>query len=118
MRFIAVLNRDGGTLRTVDLEDFERRLTATIEHAGHQIAVEVVSGSAVEKALAKAADAGVDVVIAGGGDGTVSVAAAALMNMSTALAILPAGTMNLFARSLGIPLALDAAVAAFADGAV
>jgi len=118
MRFIAVLNRDGGTLRTVDLEDFERRLTATIEHAGHQIAVEVVSGSAVEKALAKAADAGVDVVIAGGGDGTVSTAAAALMNKSTALAILPAGTMNLFARSLGIPLALDAAVAAFADGAV
>ena len=59
-----------------------------------------------------------DVVLAGGGDGTVSAAAAALMGKKKALAILPAGTMNLFARGLGIPLSLDAAVEAFADGEV
>jgi diacylglycerol kinase family enzyme len=59
-----------------------------------------------------------DIVIAGGGDGTVSAAASALMRKKKALAVLPAGTMNLFARGLGIPMSLDAAVQAFAEGQV
>src|SRR5690606_28446370 len=61
---------------------------------------------------------GIDVVLAGGGDGTISAAAARLMGRKKALAILPAGTMNLFARGLGIPQTLDAAVQAFANGEV
>ena len=72
----------------------------------------------IEAALAKAAASRADVVLAGGGDGTISAAAAALMGKKKALAILPAGTMNLFARGLGIPLSLDAAVEAFADGEI
>jgi diacylglycerol kinase family enzyme len=40
------------------------------------------------------------------------------MGSKKALAILPAGTMNLFARGLGIPQTLDAAVKSFADGEV
>lgn len=118
MRFIAVLNRDGGTLRTIDLDGFQHRMTATMERAGHEIAINVVSGSTLEKALVEASESQADVVMAGGGDGTVSAAAAALMDKRIALAILPAGTMNLFARSLGIPLSLDAAVEAFAKGTV
>jgi len=118
MRFIAVLNRDGGTLRTVDLDAFGGKMADVLERAGHSLDMEVASGAAVERTLAKAAASRADVVIAGGGDGTVSAAAAALMNRKKALAILPAGTMNLFARGLGIPLSLDAAVESFADGAI
>ena len=40
------------------------------------------------------------------------------MGKKKALAILPAGTMNLFARGLGIPQSLDAAVQAFATGEI
>ena len=69
-------------------------------------------------ALDKAASGQRRLVLAGGGDGTVSAAAAQLMDTEKALAILPAGTMNLFARGLGIPLTLDAALRAFADGEV
>jgi diacylglycerol kinase family enzyme len=119
MNFIAVLNRDGGTLRTIDLDAFAARMRKTLEDAGHTLRVECVDGAGVQKALEKAAAARkADVVIAGGGDGTISTAAAALQNKKKALAVLPAGTMNLFARSLGIPLDLDAAVKAFADGKV
>ena len=114
MRFIAVLNRDGGTLRTTDLDAFCGRMTETLEKAGHRIDVERVAGQEIEAALAKAAASRADIVLAGGGDGTVSAAAAALMGKKKALAILPAGTMNLFARGLGIPLSLDAAIEAFA----
>lgn len=119
MRFLAVLNSDGGTLRTTDLSAFSDRLTETMAKAGHEIVIKIVSGSAVVETLEQAAAArNVDVVIAGGGDGTVSAAAACLMGKSKALAVLPAGTMNLFARGLGIPPSLDKAVAAFADGEI
>jgi diacylglycerol kinase family enzyme len=57
-------------------------------------------------------------VIAGGGDGTISAAATAMMGKKKALAVLPAGTMNLFARSLDIPLSLEGAIAAFATGKI
>ena len=118
MRFIAVLNRDGGTLRTVDLDAFSSRMTETLEQAGHSIGVECVAGHDIKAALAKAATSRADIVLAGGGDGTISAAAGALMGKKKALAILPAGTMNLFARGLGIPQSLDAAVQSFAHGEV
>lgn len=118
MRFIAVLNRDGGTFRATDLDAFSRRMVDILEGAGHSLDVDIVPGPAVEKALARAAASRADVVIAGGGDGTASAAATALMNRKKALAILPAGTMNLFARGLGIPLSLHAAVESFADGRI
>ena len=72
----------------------------------------------IEAALAKAAASHADVLLAGGGDGTASAAAGMLMGKKKALAILPAGTMNLVARGLGIPLSLDGAVQAFAEGEV
>jgi len=119
MRFAAVLNQDGGTLRAIDVAAFSDQLRKALEAAGHSVQVDIVPGGEIGRALEKAiARRNVDVVIAGGGDGTISTAASLLMNKKKALAILPAGTMNLFARGLGIPLALDAALRAFADGEV
>lgn len=119
MRFAAVLNQDGGTLRTVDIDAFCERLRHTLEAAGHSVQIDIVSGREVAVALEKAiAKRNIDVVLAGGGDGTISTAASLLMNKKKALAILPAGTMNLFARGLGIPQTLDAALQSFADGEV
>lgn len=117
MRFHAVLNRKGGSLRTIDLDAFGERMRKTLSEAGHDVDIQLVEGRGIVAALDKAARRrGVDVVMAGGGDGTISAAAASLMNRDKMLAVLPAGTMNLFARSLGIPLDLDQAVAAFATG--
>ncbi len=119
MKFLAVLNKDGGTLRTLDLTAFVTRMRETMEAAGHSLAFDIVGGKEIASALDKAAAArGIDVILAGGGDGTISSAAARLMGKKKALAILPAGTMNLFARSLGIPQNLDEAVKAFAGGQV
>ncbi len=49
-------------------------------------------------------------VIAGGGDGTVSAVAAALAGTDIALGVLPMGTLNHFAKDVGVPLNLEAAV--------
>lgn len=116
MRFQIILNREGGTLRTLDLAALTARLRQTVQEAGHQVMVAVVAGNEIEHALDQALAGDCDVVMIGGGDGTVSCAAGKLMGSDKALAILPAGTMNLFARSLGIPLELEAAAAALRDG--
>lgn len=118
MRFVAVLNRDGGALRTTDLDKLSATIRKTLGKAGHGVDIHVVDGGGLVHALDKAARSRADVVLAGGGDGTISAAAARLKDSRKALAVLPAGTMNLFARSLGVPLGLDSAVAAFAGGEV
>ena len=61
-----------------------------------------------EQARAIAA-AGTDVVLASGGDGTVSAIASALLETDIPLGILPRGTANAFAAALGLPLDLRSA---------
>ena len=72
-----------------------------------------------QQLLAAADDAvkqGARLVIAGGGDGTVSAVASRLVDTEAALGVLPLGTLNHFAKDLGIPLELDAAIDAIARG--
>lgn len=57
-----------------------------------------------------AVDAGATLVIAVGGDGTVTACAGVLAGTRVALGIVPAGTGNLLARNLGIPLQLERAI--------
>ena len=53
---------------------------------------------------AKFAKRGEPVVLAAGGDGTLNAVIQGLMGSDTALGVLPAGTMNVFAREMGIPV--------------
>jgi diacylglycerol kinase family enzyme len=56
------------------------------------------------------------IVVAGGGDGTVSSVATGIFGTSAILGVLPLGTLNHFAKDLRIPLDLGQAVAAIAAG--
>jgi diacylglycerol kinase family enzyme len=57
-------------------------------------------------------------LVAGGGDGTISSVASLVRGTSTVLGILPLGTLNHFAKDLGIPMALREAIALLARGNV
>lgn len=63
-----------------------------------------------------AARRGVDVVIGYGGDGTLNEVATGVAGSETALGVLPGGSTNVFARTLGMPNDPVAAVAQLAAG--
>ena len=66
--------------------------------------------------LREALEGGVRRVLIGGGDGTLSLALPHLMGRDVTLGVLPLGTGNDFARSLGIPDTLEAACDTIAAG--
>jgi diacylglycerol kinase family enzyme len=68
--------------------------------------------SAVGDALAR----GSTIVVAGGGDGTASSVASAILGSHAVLGILPLGTLNHFAKDVGVPLDLDEAIRAVVGG--
>jgi diacylglycerol kinase family enzyme len=117
MQFIGIFNREGGTFRTIDLGPFTVRAIEIFAAEGHTLECRVVEGAALRDELERAVlDKGADVILAGGGDGTISAAAAACYHARKPLAILPAGTMNLFARTLRVPQNLEEALKAIAAG--
>lgn len=119
MRFIAVLNRDGGTLRTMDMDEFCAMARDVFQRHGHELDCRIVAGNEVETTLREVSRADeVDAVLAGGGDGTISTAAGIAFESGRPLAVLPAGTMNLFARALKMPTDLVGALEIIADGEV
>src|SRR6476620_6432626 len=72
--------------------------------ADHDVKVAETSRRGHATRLAQGAAAtGTDVVVVLGGDGTLNEAANGLAGTSTALAALPGGSTNVFARTLGLP---------------
>ncbi len=60
--------------------------------------------------------AGVGVVLASGGDGTITACVAGVAGTGVPLGVLPCGTGNLLARNLGLPLDLEGALAVALTG--
>ncbi|UFN44978.1 lipid kinase [Nocardioides okcheonensis] len=86
---------------------------------GREVVVHPAHGGAgLEAALDAALAATPDLLVVGGGDGTIGCAAARVAHTGTALGVLPLGTANDFARTLGIPTALPAAVRTLTEGHV
>jgi diacylglycerol kinase family enzyme len=89
-------------------------LKGSIRRGGHTL-VDAVSD--LRELLASLAEQPCDLVVVAGGDGTVSRVACALADRHLPLAILPLGTANNTAKSLGIGGDIDALVAGWAKGA-
>jgi diacylglycerol kinase family enzyme len=73
-------------------------------------------GDEMIEAARVALRAGAPIVAAGGGDGTINAVASVMAGSGTAFGVLPLGTLNHFAKDLGIPLTLDEAVRNLASG--
>ena len=80
--------------------------------------IQLANGIDLPRTVADCIAAKPDVVIAAGGDGTVSSVAGCLAASDTPLGVLPVGTLNHFAKDIGIPTDLNAAVRVITEGSV
>jgi YegS/Rv2252/BmrU family lipid kinase len=107
-RITVLLNRGGGAVmadpRIAD------RVAEAFATAGLDAEVELVSGGECAVRFRAIAERGDELLVVGGGDGTVNAAASALVGTETLLGIVPLGTLNHFARDLDIPTSIDEAV--------
>jgi YegS/Rv2252/BmrU family lipid kinase len=109
---------------TLVVNAMSRRGAAAFEEAREKLAaagVKLIDAHAVQnpeimEPVVKAAIAKSPMVIIGGGDGTLSSTVDYFMGSDTVFAVLPLGTANSFARTLGLPLDLDGAIGVIANG--
>ncbi len=91
-------------------------VAAALAAAGIDSEIVAVGGRETAARAADLIKQGAELIIAGGGDGTVSAIAGELAGSSATLGILPLGTLNHFARDLGVPFDLAEAAKAIAAG--
>lgn len=109
---IVIMNRGAG-----GREDPEARIVELLRN--HSMEPRVVHPDQTRDitALAREAARTSDpIIVAAGGDGTISTVAAALAGSDKILGVLPVGTLNHFAKDLNIPLDLENAVRTIAEG--
>jgi YegS/Rv2252/BmrU family lipid kinase len=93
------------------------RLQRAFRDAGLKVSVRVArSGDDILELTRRAMQDRPALLVAGGGDGTMNAVANVLRGTGTALGILPLGTLNHFAKDLGVPLQLDQAARTIASG--
>lgn len=103
MNYQIVINCKSGDGIFCD-EKEQDRLKQIFTDRGHQVDLSVVEPDKLEAALTKKAGSSEEVLIVGGGDGTITTAARLLHGTGKTLGVLPLGTFNLEARDLKLPL--------------
>ncbi|MGE3620472.1 MAG: diacylglycerol kinase family protein [Acidimicrobiia bacterium] len=99
MRLLLLVNSSASSVTARGRVVIQKALSAD-----HEVAVAETSrrGHATRLAL-DAASSGVDAVVVLGGDGTLNEAANGLAGTACALGVLPGGSTNVFARTIGLP---------------
>ncbi len=108
-RFLFIINPLSGTKRKENLEEI---IHQAFDGSKKKYAFAYTSHAKHAKEIASTAvDKGVDCIVAVGGDGTVNEVGAALINSQSVLGIVPTGSGNGLARSIGISLKPEKAIA-------
>lgn len=104
-----VINRQSGTVRSMGAEAVHALVAAAVPGGAQSIAL--LDGAEIEDHIRDLVKEGtIRRLYVGGGDGTVTSAAGLLSGTGVALGILPLGTMNMMAQTLGISLDLATAL--------
>jgi diacylglycerol kinase family enzyme len=110
---IVIMNRGAGT------GDPQARIVELFRTQGETPRIVQPNGNDDIRSIAReVAESGERIIVAAGGDGTISAVAAELAGTDKILGVLPIGTLNHFAKDLRIPLDLAAAVRTISDGEI
>jgi len=116
MRVTVIINKSGGTSAAAG-DALEGRLTKAFGGAGITADIQLVAPDRLAQCMEEAAtDDSIDALVAGGGDGTIGLAAAAAVRNKRVLGIVPLGTLNHLARDARIPSDIDGAIGVIAAG--
>lgn len=108
-----IINAGSGS---VEQEETKRQLTELFEKNGVETNIRLAkNGEEIVGFAEKAAKSDAEIIVAGGGDGTVSAVAAEVLKAKKTLGILPLGTLNNFSKDLQIPPDLAEAVRIIAE---
>jgi YegS/Rv2252/BmrU family lipid kinase len=118
VKAVVLLNAAAGKAVRSEDSALVSRVRQAFDRARVEAEVLALPHDALPEAAMTAAASDADVVVVGGGDGTLNAGAAALVGRPKPLGILPLGTLNHFAKDVGIPLDLEQAVATIAAGHV
>ncbi|MCT8269014.1 diacylglycerol kinase family protein [Afifella sp. JA880] len=110
-RIHVVFNANSGTAAGLTPASLGERFAA----AGFDATIDSDTDRPLQERAQEAASSQADIVVAAGGDGTVTAVASALRGRDKTLAILPLGTANLLARDLAVPLDAEEAIATLRD---
>jgi diacylglycerol kinase family enzyme len=112
-RIEVILNSKAGSAAADDLVE-----TVAAYFREHSLSplIHRVQGAEIGKMAVQAAHGDADIIVAGGGDGTICGVATEVSKANKVLGVLPLGTLNHFSKDLGVPQDIGEAVAAIADG--
>jgi diacylglycerol kinase family enzyme len=119
-RLCVIINEGGGSVLG---RDPRPALEEAFARHGLQVEIHLCPGAAlVETAIHVLDRTGpgkdYDAILAGGGDGTIGAIAGVVAHTGIPFGVLPLGTLNHFAKDLGLPLEIDAAIGTIAAGHV
>jgi diacylglycerol kinase family enzyme len=117
-RIVVILNAKGGSVAGHDAETRRQIVEAFVDH-GTDAEVILSSGRTMAHTVCEQLHLGAGTlfsIVAAGGDGTVRTVAQELVDSDVALGVLPLGTLNHFARDLGLPLDIPGAVSVIVGG--
>ena len=116
MKALVFLNGSAGRMSADQGQTLVQRVEDAFRAAGVDAEIRVTPHRQLESEVEAAVDSDADVIVAGGGDGTVSTIAEMLVGTDKPMAVLPLGTLNHFAKDLNIPLDLASACEVIAAG--
>ena len=118
MKASVLLNAAAGSVDSDETAQEVARVLAAFRATGSEAVVSAFEPGQLPAAVQTAARSDTDAVVMGGGDGTLNCGVAVLAGGEKPLGILPLGTLNHFAKDLGIPMDLDEAVRTVVAGHV
>jgi diacylglycerol kinase family enzyme len=108
MTVLVLLNTGAGSIKGADSGDLEKRLRIGFQARGIETEVRLAEGREIAEmarqfAVSQSPGGRSRMLVVGGGDGTLGSAASAIAGTNVVMGVLPLGTLNHFARDIGLP---------------